>query len=124
MPPTVKDFAGSGAYTTASTFYCLNDKGVSQLHDRGTFGRTPDTAQVDLQLAYTSDELVSNGTLKFAIDVFNAFNSSRAIEQYEIRDYSRATSNAASGNQLNANYGQPTSFQTPRYFRMSARYTF
>jgi len=124
VPPTVSDFAGSGNYSTASSFYCLNDKGVSELHDRGTFGRTPDTVQVDLQLSYTTDDLVANGKMRFALDVFNAFNSSRPTELYETRDYSRGTSNAASGNQLSANYGQPTSFQSPRYFRLSARYSF
>jgi hypothetical protein len=124
VPPSVRDFAGSKNYTTASSFYCLNDKGVSELHQRGSFGTTPSTVSVDLQLAYTSDELVSNGKMTFSLDVFNAFNNARPIEQYEIRDYSRSTSNAASGNQLNANYGQPTSYQTPRYFRLSARYSF
>ena len=124
VPPTVYDFAGSSAYTTASTYYCLNDKGVSELHQRGTFGRTPWTATLDMQLAYVSEDLTSVGKLTFQADVFNVFNSARPTELNETRDYSRGTTNAASGNQLSQNYLQPTSFQAPRSVRLSARYSF
>jgi len=92
------------------------------LHQRGTFGRTPWTATLDMQLAYVSEDLTSVGKLTFQADVFNVFNSARPTELNETRDYSRGTTNSASGNQLSHNYLQPTSFQAPRSIRLSARY--
>lgn len=124
VPPTAADFTDAVNYSTASSYYCLNDQGKAELHNRGTFGRTPSIASVDLQLAWIDDEAFKGGTMTVALDVFNAFNSARPTELNEIRDYSRGDSNALTGNRVSKNYGLPTSFQTPRYFRLSARYSF
>lgn len=124
VPPTVSDFAGASAYSTASTYYCLNDKGVSELHNRGTFGRTPWTKQLDLQLAYEPKNFVHTGKFTVLADVFNVFNSTTPTELNEIRDYSRGTTNSLTGNRVSLNYGLPQRYQAPRSVRLSMRYTF
>ena len=74
---------------------------------------------LDLQLAYMPT--MSKGKLTVQADVFNVFNSQKATELNETRDYSRDT--VVEG-KLNPNYLQPTSFQTPRSVRLTARYEF
>ena len=129
VPPTVVDYAGgvdeqngSSSYSTASTFYCLDDNGNTHLVPRGSVGRTPWTHTLDLQVAYTPN-WVAKKKLTLQMDVFNVFNNREAIEFDEIRDFSRQTSITPPG-QLSMNYGQPTAFQTPRYVRLSARWEF
>lgn len=124
VPSTVYDYAGSGTYSTASTYYCLNDQGQTVLTQRGSAGRTPWTKQVDLQLAYAPKNLMTKGELRFQLDVFNVFNSQKPIEENETRDYSRQTSGAASGNRISANYGLPLAWQAPRSARLTVRYEF
>jgi len=122
VPPTVPDFAGASAYTSASSYYCLQSTSEgSKLVQRGSVGRTPWTNQLDLQFSYQPSWAKKKLTLQ--ADVFNVFNNQEVIEQQEVRDYSRATSNAAPY-QLNANYGQPTGFQSARAVRLTARYEF
>ena len=122
VPPTVSDFAGASAYTSASSFYCLKSETEGAvLVPRGSAGRTPWTNQLDLQLAY--NPVVSTGKLTLQVDIFNVFNSQKPIELEEVRDFSRATSIGAPY-KLSANYGAPTAFQAPRSFRLAARYEF
>jgi hypothetical protein len=121
VPPTVPDFATAQAYTTASSFYCLDNTGRTVLVQRGSVGRTPWTYGLDAQVSYSPK--VSRGNLTLAFDVFNIFNTQRALEESEQRDFSRQTSSAFPG-QLNQNYGSPTSFQAPRSMRFTARYEF
>lgn len=124
VPSTVYDYAGSGSYSTASTYYCLDDQGKTVLTQRGSAGRTPWTKQVDLQLAYAPKNLTTKGELRFQLDVFNIFNSQKPIEQNETRDYSRATTGSGSGNRISANYGLPLAWQAPRSARLTVRYEF
>lgn len=124
VPSTVYDYAGSGSYSTASTYYCLNDQGKTVLTQRGSAGSTPWTKQVDLQLAYAPTNLTTTGELRFQLDVFNIFNSQKPIEENEVRDYSRQTSGAASGNRISLNYGLPLAWQAPRSARLTVRYEF
>jgi hypothetical protein len=128
VPTTVIDYAGgsdgkngSSAYTTASSYYCLNDAGQTVLTQRGDQGRTPWTSTLDLQFAYSPK--IGKDKLTFQVDVFNVLNSQAVAETNEIRDYSRATSILAPG-QLSMNYGLPTSFQAPRSVKLTARYEF
>jgi len=122
VPPSVSDYGGAGAYSTASSYYCLNDQGTTVLGYRGNAGRTPWTGKLDLQVAYLSK--LQGNKLTLQMDIFNVFNSRQVIETNEVRDYSRATTGAGSGNQLSQNYGLPTAFQTPRYVRFGARVEF
>lgn len=121
VPTTVPDYVDAGNYSTASSYYCLNDSGKSVLTQRGTSGRTPWTGSLDLQLAYMPP--IGKGKLTIQADVFNVFNNQKATEFNETRDYSRDTTSAVEG-KLNPNYKSPTSFQTPRSVRVTARYEF
>jgi len=121
VPYDAPDYGDAAGYSTASSFYCLNDQGKSELHNRGTFGRTPWTSSLDMSFAY----LPKFGTQKLTlqVDVFNVFNTQKATEFDEIRDYSRATTSATEG-RLNLNWKRPTSYQSPRGVRFTARYEF
>ena len=119
VPESVSDYTDAANYTTASSYYCLGANGQSSLVQRGTVGRTPWSGTLDLQLAYMP--AVNKGKLTLQADVFNVFNSQKAAELNEQRDYSRDT---VSDGKLNPNYLQPTSFQSPRSVRLTARYEF
>lgn len=119
VPESVPDFVDAGNYSTASSYYCLNSSGKSVLTPRGTSGRTPWTGSLDLQLAYMPE--IAKGKLTIQADVFNVFNTQKVTEFNETRDYSRDT---VSDGKLNPNYLSPTSFQTPRSVRLTARYEF
>lgn len=124
VPPTVPDFAGSGQYSSASAYYCIVDPNQpAKLVPRGSVGRTPWTGTVDLSAEYIPAWAKKKLSLK--VDIFNIFNSQKATELNEVRDYSRADSNSTTFPlRQNENYLSPTSFQTPRYVRLTARYDF
>lgn len=124
VPPTVPDFAGSGQYTSASAYYCIKDPTKpAEVVQRGSVGRTPWTTSFDLQVAYIPQWAQKKLTLQ--VDIFNLFNSQKATEVNEVRDYSRAESNAtAFPLRQGANYLSPTGFQDPRSVRLTARYEF
>ena len=119
VPESVPDYSDAVNYSTASSYYCLGADKKSHLIQRGTVGRTAWSGSLDLQLAYMP--VMSKGRLTVQADVFNVFNSQKATELNETRDYSRDT---VGEGKLNPNYLQPTSFQTPRSVRLSARYEF
>lgn len=121
VPYYAPDYDDAINYTTASSYYCLNDQGKSELHQRGTFGRTPWTKTVDLNLAYITK--YGSGKLTLQADVFNVFNSHGVTEVNEQRDYSRSTTTENEG-KLNLNWLHPTSFQDARSVRFTARYEF
>jgi hypothetical protein len=125
VPPTAADFDDAAGYSTASAFYCLNEQTkLAELHNRGTFGRTPWTSSLDMSFAYMPK--VAKGKLTLQLDVFNVFNQRQTTEVSEVRDYSRGTSNSTkpNENQLDLNWKSPTSFQEPRSVRLTARYEF
>jgi len=129
VPPSVADYnppagtsaTGSRDYTTASSFYCLNNAGRTELTQQGSLGRTPWTYSVDMSATWMPK--ISRGNLSLQADVFNIFNFRNVVTVNQNRDFSRATSITPPG-QLNQNYDQPTSFQAPRALRLSARYNF
>ena len=110
-------------YTSASTYYYLNSAGVTVLGTRGSEGRTPWNHTLDLQAAYTMN-MGSKNKLTLQADVFNVFNAQQPSELNEINDYSRGTTTVGLPGRLSMNYGNPTSFQTPRSVRLTARYEF
>jgi hypothetical protein len=117
---------GSGAYTSASSYYCLNSQGVSVLTQRGTGPRTPWTRNFDIQAAYML-KLPNANKVTLALDIFNIFNTQTVTEWNEVRDYSRGATNGATlehPGQVNMNYRNPTSFMSPRSARITARYEF
>jgi hypothetical protein len=127
VPETVSDFnkvdghRGSGDYTSASAYYCLDSSGFTKLVPRGSSGRTPWLATLDMNFAYITQAF--GGKLTLQADVLNLLNSQKAVEFVERRDYSRAGSTKQPGD-LNPNYLQPSALQNGRSFRLSARYEF
>ena len=111
VPSTVPDFAESGNYTSASSYYC-----GGKLSPRGSAGRTPWTTTFDLSFAYLPK--LATGKLTLQADVFNLLNTQRVTETNEVGDYSRDDTRPS------LNYGNPTSFQSPRTVRLTARYEF
>lgn len=109
-------------YTTASTYYYVNAQGVTVLGQRGTEGRSPWTHTLDLQVAYMPR--IGKDKLTLQADVFNVFNAQQATELNEINDFSRGTSTVGTVGRVSQNYGNATSFQTPRTVRLTARYEF
>ncbi len=123
VPPTVPDFEGASSYTSASAYYCIKDPNKpAVLVQRGSVGRTPWTKTLDLSVAYTPNW--GNKKVTLQADVFNLLNSQTATELNEVQDYSRAASNGAPPYRVSQNYLSPTSMQTPRYVRLTARYEF
>jgi hypothetical protein len=121
VPTSAPDYSDAAGYTTASSFYCVNDQGVSELHNRGTFGRTPWTESLDLSLAWIPKW--DSHKVTFQLDIFNVFNTQHTTEVNETRDFSRSTTSDTEG-RASLNWKQPTSFQEPRSVRVTARYEF
>lgn len=119
VPESRPDYSDAVGYTTASSYYCLNEKGQSVLVPRGTAGRTPWSATVDMQLSYMPK--LGDGKLTLSMDIFNLLNSQQVQEVVERRDYSRDT---VGEGKRNPDYGLPSSFQPPRSVRFTARYEF
>jgi len=130
VPKSVSDFygpsgattGGSGAYDSASSYYCLNDKGESVLGKRGNGRVLPWTYSLDLNAAYTL-KLANGNKLTFQLDIFNVFNSQKITAVNQRRDYSRATTLSVPG-RINENYMRPKEFEAPRSGRVTARYEF
>jgi hypothetical protein len=124
VPPTVPDFAGASAYSSASSYYCIKDPNKGpELVSRGSAGRTPWTSTFDMSFAYIPAWAGKGLTLQ--MDVFNIFNSRKTTEVNEVRDFSRQDSNATTPPyRVSPNYLNPTSFQDPRSVRFQARYEF
>ena len=114
---------GAANYTVASTYYYLNSAGVTVLGDRGSEGRTPWNHTLDVQAAYTMN-MGSKNKLTLQADVFNIFNAQQPSELNEINDFSRGTTTVGAPGRVSLNYGNPTSFQSPRSVRLTARYEF
>ena len=121
VPFTAPDYSDAAGYSVASSFYCVNAQGVSELHQRGTFGRTPWTSSLGLSFAYIPK--FNGHKLTIQLDVFNVFNQQKVTEVNETRDFSRSTTSESEG-RASLNYLQPTSFQAPRSVRLTARYEF
>lgn len=123
VPSSVPDFAGASQYTSASSYYCIQDPTKpAVLVPRGSVGRTAWTHTLDLSLAYIPQELKKKLTLQ--VDVFNVLGTTKAVELNETRDFGRGESNGSPPYKIGQNYLSPTRFETPRYVRLTARYEF
>ena len=129
-------FKANGFYETSfglsagATFVYLSGTPISRLGyhtgygryelfltPRGTEGRTPATARLDLNLTYAM-KLASKQQLRFLLDVTNLLDSQPAtiIDQ---------RFNFAEGDpQTNDNYRRGFAFQSPRSVRLGIRYSF
>ncbi|WP_289027847.1 TonB-dependent receptor [uncultured Paraglaciecola sp.] len=83
-------------------------------HARGTMGTTSSVSRLDLNLTYTTEFAGLDTVLK--LDVFNILNADSETEVDETAETTIAT--------YDADYLLPTSFQTPRYVQLSARFAY
>jgi len=83
---------------------------------RGTEGRTPDTARLDVNLAY-SLKLASKQSLRFVLEVTNLFDSQATTVVDQRYDFSQ-------GGPANPNFKGGFYFQAPRSVRLGLRYSF
>lgn len=88
------------------------------LVERGTEGRSPDTARLDVNVAYTL-KLADKQRLRFVVEVTNLLDS-QATTVIDQR-YNFAQSDVG---QTNPGYKGPFSFQAPRSVRLGVRYSF
>lgn len=120
VPNTVPDYDETWK-SSPSSYYCRTSATEVKLVPRGSAGRTSWTTQLDLQFSYVPKWASSKLTL--AVDIFNVYNSRKATELNEVRDYDQATG-VTPPYRLNLNYLSPSSFQDSRSVRLSARYEF
>lgn len=109
--------SGTLAFYSASSFYCKQEDGTTQLGKRGQEGRTPWTWNFDLQVSYRPEW--ADKKLELGLDVFNLFNNGKVTEYYETSAYGSTSSNF-----YEPNFLQPVNFQAPRNVRISARWEF
>lgn len=98
-----------------STLYCRNSQGEQQLTQRGQFGRTPWTYQLDIGVSYRPVQIPE---LTVQLQVFNLLNSQRVTEYDEKGDASLEST------EQNPNFLNDLNYQTPRSVRLTARYHF
>ncbi|MBY0574592.1 MAG: hypothetical protein K2P84_13005 [Undibacterium sp.] len=120
---------GSGSY--GYSYYCLNGQfapdtrnpskmlAQSSLVPRGSVGNLPWTKNFDISLTYKIP--VEKSFVTLSATIYNLFNFDAPQTIDEFKDYSIATQAAG---RVNLNYGLPTSYQSPRSARVSARYDF
>ena len=82
---------------------------------RGSMGRTPWTARLDLNLMYQT-EMFGADTM-FKVDVFNVLNASSVTRVNEDAESTWGNTNSRS-------FGRPLAFQTPRYVQFTATVNF
>ena len=90
-----------------------------ELVPRGSMGTTPSNWSLDLTASYSMD-LGEDYDLTLRADVFNVFNNDTVTEVYEIYDDESSDHALGVMPTMDSFYGQPTNWQTPRYFRFSA----
>ena len=115
------DSGGLAPYGPGS-FYCVDPESdpadpVQVLGQRGDYGRTPWTYNLDVSLAYTPTW--ADGKLQLKMAVFNVLNLDQVTEYNENGDLGGASSPAADLNFLN-----DQNYQTPRSVQLTARYEF
>jgi hypothetical protein len=87
------------------------------LTPRGSLGRTDDIKQLDLGIQYRFPFNYRNGEMQLRLDVFNVFNSDSETELHE-------QSESQNFGEIDHHFLTPTSFQQPRFVRISARFDF
>ncbi len=94
-----------------------------KLVPQGTGTKTPWTSSFDTSLRYTVPKIVPyQGDLVLRVDVFNIFNSRKPVNVQNVAENGTVLYTApASGSPLSATrtpvFGQPITYQTPRYVR-------
>ena len=95
-----------------------------KLVPQGTGTKTPWTTKFDTSFRYTVPKFVPyQGDLVLRVDIFNIFNSRKAVNVQNVAENGGVLYNApASGSPLSATrtpvFGLPITYQTPRYVRL------
>jgi len=105
FPPLSEEYGGPGY--GAEYFWCGGKPAP-----RGTLGRLPMEKRVDLNLTY-SPNYVKGLALK--VDVFNAFNTQKAVARQETYD-------DGSGEGILSNFGETRTFQQARSIKLTVEY--
>jgi outer membrane receptor protein involved in Fe transport len=123
--------AGTLSAYSASSFYCpdpngnlVDNRGTASTADdvrytlgnRGDRGRTPWTRTVDLGVTYSPTW--ADGKLELGVRVFNLFNAGTVTEYNETSQITRADKTTS------PNFLNDVNYQTPRFVRFTARYSF
>jgi hypothetical protein len=82
---------------------------------RGSMGRLPWQARLDLNLMYQTEIMGSDAMFK--VDVFNVLNAATYTRVEETAEENFGVTNSRT-------FGRPLAFQTPRYVQLSARFAF
>ncbi|MCL1635323.1 TonB-dependent receptor [Luteimonas sp. SX5] len=101
---------------SASSFYCINEQGVTTLGHRGDRGRTPWSRTFDASLAWTPK--FGPGQLTIQLDVFNLLNSQTVTEYNETGEVNRAAPTR------DPDFLNEQNFLTPRSARLTVAYEF
>lgn len=80
---------------------------------RGTFGRLPPSTRLDLGLRYTPNWA---DDFEFGLNIYNVAN------RQSLQNVAELYNQGASSTTINANWGLPISYSTPRYFEFVMRY--
>lgn len=111
----------NGVPSYGDTFYVCtancDDEANSEykFFPRGTYGRTPWQARLDMNATYTTQ--INDFETQFRVDVFNILNAQSVSRVNEFAEES-------SPGDVNERFMLPTSFQTPRYVMFSASVKF
>ena len=87
--------------------------------NRGQWGRTPTLSRLDLHLEYPLH--LGKMDLAFMLDVFNVFNTQKATSVDETYTYSDDPATDEDPDLRNPYWNTPTSFQSPRNFRLGVK---
>ncbi|RUO80231.1 TonB-dependent receptor [Idiomarina tyrosinivorans] len=94
-----------------------------ELVPRGSLGRTPSNWRLDMSARYATQ--INGADVVFRADVFNVFNNDEYTEINEISEvYGGGRADGGYAGIASNLYGLPTSYQTPRYVRLSAEVKF
>lgn len=97
------------SYGASSFYYTPDNSGTLELVPRGSQGDTDTITRLDLSGKY--DFELGRTTVTFQVDVFNAYDSDKAVEVFELREND--------GGADYEQYGNPTFYQRPRAVRFS-----
>ena len=105
-------------YGASYAHYC-----GGKLSPQGTGTSTPWTTQLDTSFRYTVPKFVPyQGDLVLRVDIFNIFNSRKAVNVQNVAENSGVQYTTPA--HTTPAFGQPITYQTPRYVRLGFDLTF
>ncbi len=111
---TAYDYGNFKRYS-ASSFYCVNEDGETELNGRGDEGESNWVFNTDMSVNYMPS-WAEGVTLQAT--VFNLFNSQKATTTNQVKDLDRGSSVVSN------NFLTPSGYQSARYVQFAASYKF